>query len=186
MNHAERILACLDGHLNSRVELTLYGRAALTLGFEETPEDYALSHDVDAVLWIGQAETLNETTNFWEAVDSTNRELAGEDLYVSHFFTEDQVVLLPEWRENRVALPGPYRQLTLLRLGDLDLLLSKLMRDDPIDHADALFIVRRARLVPDQIRVALERAVLPESAEVREQFAGASARLWGALRDRAG
>ena len=126
MSHADRILACLDANLTSRIELTLYGRAALTLGFDETPEDYALSRDVDVVLWLGQAEALNESTNFWEAVDQTNKDLAEDELYVSHFFTEDQVVLLPDWRESRVALPGTYRHLDLYRLGDLDLLLSKL------------------------------------------------------------
>ena len=76
MTHAERILGCLDGHLTCRVELTLYGRAALTLGFHETPEDYALSRDVDAVLWLGQAEALSESTNFWEAVEKTKQILA--------------------------------------------------------------------------------------------------------------
>ena len=58
MTNAERILLVLDGCLASTVELTLYGRAALTLGFDETPEEYALSQDVDAVLWLGQAEAL--------------------------------------------------------------------------------------------------------------------------------
>lgn len=181
MSHAERILTCLDRHLTTPAELTLYGRAALSLGFDETPEDYALSLDVDAVLWLGQAEELNASTNFWEAVDRTNSELAADGLYVSHFFTEDQVVLLAEWRANRVRLSGSYAHLTLYRLGDLDLLLSKLMRDDPIDHTDALFIVRRAGLEPGRIRSAVEEAVMPESEEVREQFALASARLLHAL-----
>ena len=181
MTHAERILNCLDGHLTSRVELTLYGRAALTLGFEETPEDYALSHDVDAVLWLGQAEALCETTDFWEAVEQTNADLAQDDLYVSHFFTEDQVALLPDWRDNRVHLTGDWVNLDLYRLGDLDLLLSKLMRDDTIDQSDALFIVRRAPLSAESIRAAIARAVLPDSVEIREQFLSASARLLRAI-----
>lgn len=181
MTHAERILGCLDCHLTSRVELTLYGRAALTLGFGQTPEDYALSHDVDAVLWLGQAEALTESTNFWQAVDRTNAELADEDLYVSHFFTEDQVVLLPDWRDNRIPLPGNWKRLVLHRLGNLDLVLSKLMRDDPIDRSDALFIVRSAALTAEDVRAAVARAVLPESEEIHEQFASASARLLKSL-----
>jgi hypothetical protein len=44
----------------------------------------------------------NESTNFWQAVDQTNAELAPDDLYVSHFFTEDQVTLLPDWRTHRI------------------------------------------------------------------------------------
>ena len=181
MTHAEHILCCLDGHLTSRVELTLYGRAALTLGFDETPQDYALSHDVDAVLWLGQAEALSESTDFWPAVEKTNDDLVEDDLHVSHFFTEDQVALLPDWRGNRVHLKGDWAHLDLYRLGNLDLVLSKLMRDDPIDQSDALFVIRRARLSADDIRAAIARVVLPDSEEVHEQFLSASARLLKAL-----
>jgi hypothetical protein len=190
MTNAERILATLDRHLTSEVDLTLYGRAALTLGFGEAPEDYALSRDVDAVLWSGQAEALNETTNFWAAVDETNAELADSGLYVSHFFTEDQVVLRENWRESRLRLACDLARLILYRLSDLDLILSKLMRDDPIDQVDALFIVRRAGIDVDAVRGAIHAARLPESAEVREQFEKASDRLLRALlpdgRDAAG
>lgn len=181
MTNAERILHSLDGHLSSRVELTLYGRAALTLGFSETPEDYALSHDVDAVLWVGQAEALSESTDFWEAVASANNELAGDGLYISHFFTEDQVILLPAWRANRVELPAVWSHLSLYRLGNLDLLLSKLMRDDAIDQSDARFIVDRAALDRAGIEWALDAAIIPDSTEIREQFAIASQRLLGSL-----
>lgn len=55
MNNAKRILACLDRKLNAHIDLTLYGRAAIVLGFECPPDEYALSRDVDAVLWKGQA-----------------------------------------------------------------------------------------------------------------------------------
>ncbi|MDP6491537.1 MAG: hypothetical protein QGH42_05115 [Kiritimatiellia bacterium] len=181
MTNAERILGCLDRHLSSHVELTLYGRAALTLGYSETPEDYALSHDVDAVLWMGQAEELNESTNFWKAVAASNDDLGDAGLYISHFFTEDQVILLPDWKSNRVMLPDRWSQLTLYRLSDLDLLLSKLMRDDAIDQSDARFIIGKASLDRIAIEQAITRANVPESPEVREQFAIASRRLLDAL-----
>ena len=181
MINARRILDALDGRLTSGVELTLYGRAALLLGFERAPRDYALSKDVDAVLWSGQAEQLNRQTNFWTAVDAVNEELSADGLYVSHFFTEDQVALLPRWRDNRVAIPGEWSHLILYRLGNLDLLLSKLMRDDPIDQADALFIVRETGLTKAAIEDAVRRVRLPASEEVAEQFAGASARLLARL-----
>jgi len=177
MTNAERILRCLDAHLGSRVELTLYGRAALTLGFSETPEDYAFSSDVDAVLWMGQAEELNASTDFWDAVASTNEDLGSDGLYISHFFTEDQVILLPDWKANRVALPDRWPHLSLYRLGDLDLLLSKLMRDDAIDQSDARFIIDRSALDRVAIEQAISRAVVPDAPEVREQFALASQRL---------
>lgn len=177
MTNAERILQCLDKHLSSRVELTLYGRAALTLGFAETPEDYALSRDVDAVLWVGQAEELNEKTDFWDAVAATNDELSSSGLYISHFFTEDQVLLQPDWKTNRVELLDVWPHLSLYRLSDLDLVLSKLMRDDAIDQSDARFIIEKAGLDRRAVEKALSSARLPESPEVHEQFALASKRL---------
>jgi hypothetical protein len=181
MTNAERILLALDAKLTNRVELTLYGRAALVLGFVPAPHDYALSRDVDAVLWLGQAESLNEQTNFWSAVDAVNEELAEDDLYVSHFFAEDQVILLPSWRANRVKLPGDWQRLDLYRLGDVDLLLSKLMRDDPVDQGDAEFIVARSGLSRQTIERALREARVPDSREVEEQFRLASTRLLARL-----
>lgn len=177
MTNAEQILAAIDRRLNAAVELTLYGRAALLLGFAGAPAEYALSQDVDAVLWLGQAEELGQRTNFWEAVEQVNEELAPRGLYVSHLFAEDQVILRPDWRVQRVALRGAWQQLSLFRLGDLDLLLSKLMRDDPIDRQDALFIVTQARLPRPAIEAAIREARVPDVSEAREQFAAASRRL---------
>jgi hypothetical protein len=81
-----------------------------------------------------------------------------------------------------VQIPGPYSRLKLSRLSDLDLLLSKLMRDDPQDRQDALFIVRTAGLDFPRIEAALQDARLPDSPEIREQFAAASRYLFDALR----
>jgi len=177
MTNAERILRALDAQLNARVELTLYGRAALTLGFSDPPDEYALSHDVDAVLWRGQAEALVGSTNFWQAVADVNTLLAEEELYVSHFFTEDQVALTAEWREHRTVVPGTWLHLDLYRLGDVDLLLSKLMRDDPIDLSDAKFIVSSACLDKAVVEDGIARARIPDSQELREEFERASSRL---------
>ena len=63
-SNAHRILTALGARLNADVELTLYGRAALHLGFPNPPAEFALSSDVDAVLWIGQAQALADQTNF--------------------------------------------------------------------------------------------------------------------------
>lgn len=181
LKNAARILAALDNLLEAPVDLTLYGRAALSLGFSDPPEEYAWSRDIDAVLWTGQAEELNEKTNFWEAVDKVNRALAGEDLYISHFFEEDQVILRPQWKQDRVKIPGTWRKLDLYRLGDLDLLLSKLMRDDPIDQADARFIVSRAGFAREQIEQAIRSARVPDIPEISEQFQRASRRLLASI-----
>ena len=177
MTNAEKILAYLDAKLNAPVELTLYGRAALLLGFENPPKEYAISRDIDGVMWLGQAEELAETTNFWQTVEEVNRELADQELYVSHFFEEDQVVLKPEWRTHRVPIVGTWAHLKMYRLGNVDLFLTKLMRDDPIDRADAMFIVERAGLDQQTIRQAIEQARVPAIREIEEQFKICAARF---------
>jgi len=183
MTNAEKILSRLDEKLDSEIDLTLYGRAALHLGFKDAVDEHALSRDVDAVFWVGQAEALNEQTNFWVAIEEINREFAEQGLYISHFFTEDQVILQPDWRENRVKIDGAWSNLQLHRLGDLDLLLSKLMRDEPVDRADAQFIVRSGGLARAEVERALSRARVPDVAEIREQFKLASGKLLASLPD---
>ncbi len=175
--NAITILRALDERLDTEVELTLYGRAAIQLGYRNPPDDVLLSLDVDAVFWIGQAEQLNEQTNFWEAVEDVNRVLSDNGLYISHFFTEDMVILREGWKEARKAIDAKFNRLKLYRLSDIDLLLSKLMRDDPQDMQDALFIVRTAKLTPGDIRQALRDARLPSVPEVVEQFQAASDKL---------
>ena len=181
MNNAERILHLLDRKLEHDVELTLYGRAALQLGFDSPPDEFAWSKDVDAVLWLGQAEELASTTTFWDAVQALNEELADKGLYISHFFTEDQIILLPDWRAKRVHLPGPWNHLDLYRLGNADLLLSKLMRDDPIDQADARFIYDRSGFSRREIEQIIARARVPDAAEIKEQFEICSTKLLALL-----
>jgi KTSC domain len=170
VNNAERILSALDMKLNKPVELTLYGRAAFVLGFENTPKEFARSKDVDAILWIGQADELARTTNFWEAIEEVNRAFRDQELYVSHLFEENQVVLTSEWRNQRVQINGPWKKLTVYRLGDIDLFLSKLMRNDPQDIADAKFVVDGARWDQDTIARIISLARVPEIPEIREQF----------------
>jgi len=175
MKNAQMILGVLDELLNAKVELTLYGRAAFQLGFPEWKgQEFLQSRDVDAVLWIGQAEELNEKTNFWEAVEEVNRRLAERGLFISHFFTEEQVVLTSGWRNQRAPLEGNWRHLNLYRLGNIDLLLSKLMRNDPLDQSDALFLARMVNLSREKIERAIREARVPSVPELQEQFTIAS------------
>ena len=170
MSNAERLLLRLDALLNTDVDLTLYGRAALLLGYPDPKHEYALSLDVDLVLWIGQAEDLERSGNFWEALQQVNDEFEDDGLYITHLFDEDQVVLRPSWRDKRVAITGEYRQLKLHRLGDADLLLSKMMRYDPTDLDDLSFVVSHSGFSPDDVSGIVAEARLPESQEIREQF----------------
>jgi len=169
MSNAERLLNRLDELLDVPVDLTLYGRAALLLGYPDPKREYALSLDVDVVLWIGQAEELERCGNFWTALEQINDEFEEDGLYMTHLFDEDQVVLRPTWRNERVAITKPYRHLDLHRLADADLLLSKMMRYDPTDLDDLAFVVGRSGLGPDDVAVIIGQARLPDSDEIHEQ-----------------
>jgi len=181
MIYAHRILSELDSHLNGSVELTLYGRAAFFLGFPDPPPQFSQSLDVDAILWLGQADELDATTNFWEALEETNLALEPQGFYMSHLFEEDQVILTAGWREQRVAIEGEWERLNLSRLSDKDLFLSKLMRDDPQDREDALFIVRRNGWEVGDLRGFFEEAVIPDLQEIRDEFEKARGALLGCL-----
>jgi hypothetical protein len=171
VTNAEKILHLLDRQLNQPVELTIYGRAAIQLGYDNPPAEYATSLDVDVVLWIGQAEELMRSGNFWEAVESVNRQLSGEGLYISHFFEETQVILRPDWLQHRMPLAGDWKRLLLYRLGDADLLLSKLMRDDPQDLKDSLFICAQRHFTSEDVERFCRQARVPPVQEVEEHFA---------------
>ena len=135
---------------------------------------------MDGVLWLGQAEELL-ATNFWDAVRAVNLEFETRGLYISHLFCEDQVILNADWKNRRVALPGSWRLLAAHRLGDADLLLSKLMRNDEADQQDALFLCRITGLDREQVLSEIASARVPPLPELREEFEIASARLLGRL-----
>jgi len=170
MTNAERILRRLDELLTEPAQLTLYGRAAMLLGFPNPKPEFARSMDVDVVLWLGQAEEFERSGNFWSALDRLNEEFEQSGLYMSHLFDETQVVLLPDWRNRRVAIPLACSRLSLSRLSDSDMMLSKMMRYDPVDLEDLAFIITAAGLSPAQVSQAVRHARIPESAEIHEQF----------------
>ena len=57
------------------------------------------------------------------------------------------------------------------------LVIGKLMRDDPADHADACFIVENGGMDIAAIEKAMREARVPAVEEIREAFAAASDRL---------
>jgi hypothetical protein len=61
MNNPLHILQTLDRHLTKPAEITIFGRAALALGFPNSPATFATTHNVDAILplaWLA-AEDQN-------------------------------------------------------------------------------------------------------------------------------
>jgi hypothetical protein len=55
MNNPLHILQTLDRHLTAPAEITLFGRAALALGYAGSPATFATTHDIDAILFSGMA-----------------------------------------------------------------------------------------------------------------------------------
>lgn len=177
-SNPSRLLAFLDARVDGVIDLTLFGRAALALGFPNHTV-YARTVDVDIILVEGQAESFVENTNFWEVVQQMNDAFAGEGLYMSHFFTEEQIILRPHWHDVRVRLDGSYEHLALYRPANEDLFLSKLMRFDPIDLEDARFIWSQAGWNKEQVQEIIRAARIPDIAEIREQFVLCTAEMMG-------
>ena len=78
-------------------------------------------------------------------------------------FEEDQVILTFKWSGQRVRINGSWKNLKVHRLGDVDLFLSKLMRNDAQDIADAKFVVDQAGWNQNEIRQIGTRARYPRS-----------------------
>ncbi|MEY4325988.1 MAG: hypothetical protein RIS24_2159 [Verrucomicrobiota bacterium] len=172
MDNATRILCCLDYHLDHEVRLILYGRAAIQLGFPGAPEAVARSLDVDAIIPVGQVETLAADQGFWDAQEAANRELEPSGLYITHLFPSDMVILRADWLDHLVPLEKPAtRHLKLFRPATVDLVLTKMMRGaDPQDLEDAAFLCRQDRLSRSALESAFDQAVIPDFPEILESF----------------
>ncbi len=182
MNNPLAILRALDGHLDHPVELTLYGRAALALGFATHERRHETTQDVDAIIPMAQLDQLRADEQFWDARDVTNAELAEHGLYMTHLFTEMDVFLPPDWLERRVAIPCPFTHLKLYRPATLDLILTKMMRGaDPDDLSDIEFLLRNEPVTETELRAAFERVRMPDIQELHDAFRSAKPRVLALL-----
>ena len=99
MINAERILVSLDHHLDHEVELIIYGRAAIALGFDGAPESVKHSFDVDALIPVSRVSAFREDEAFWSAQETANTELEGEGLYITQLLqglSDPRGCLLPD------------------------------------------------------------------------------------------
>jgi hypothetical protein len=168
------ILQTLDRHLDHPVELTLYGRAALALGFSSHLPKHENTLDVDAIIPLVQLEALRADEQFWAARDATNVELAGRGLYLTHLFTEADVFLSPEWLTRRVPIPSCLAHVKLFRPATIDLVLTKMMRGaDREDLDDIGFLLKQEPLTEVDLRNAFARARLPNLQELHDAFRAA-------------
>jgi hypothetical protein len=173
-SNPEVILRRLNEELSVVVELTLIGRAALILGYAPpiSPGCAAQTFDVDVVIPLDQEQILDRNEPFWAALERTNELLRSSELYLSHIFLENQIILGDRWIERRVPIMlSGADKLALFRPSSVDLLLSKMARaDDPADRADILALIERERFSRDIIERAFEAARCPHDADLLEQF----------------
>ncbi|MEN9732512.1 MAG: hypothetical protein RLZ45_507 [Verrucomicrobiota bacterium] len=172
MDNASRILLCLDRHLDHEVQLILYGRAAIQLGFPNAPEAVARSLDVDAIIPSSRVDALAADHGFWDAQQAANLELESDGLYITHLFPSEMVILRGDWLDHLVALDRPTpRHLRLFRPDTVDLVLTKMMRGlDPSDLEDAAFLCREGKLSRYELEAAFRGAVVPPIPEILQSF----------------
>jgi len=170
MNNPLHILQTLDGHLTKPAEITIFGRAALALGFQNSPAVFATTRDVDAILPLSWLAAEDQNLDFWEAQQKTNAELELAGLYITHLFRELEIILTPDWLSRRVRVPLELRKLAVFRPATLDLILTKMARGDENDLADIHFLLQQETLSADQIRAAFARTRVPDVPEIRELF----------------
>jgi hypothetical protein len=178
VNNPLFILQTLDRHLDHPVELTLYGRAALALGFPSREPRHETTQDVDAIIPLAQLDQLRADTQFWDARDATNAELLERGLYLTHLFTEADVFLLPDWLNRCVSIPSNFIHLKLRRPATLDLILTKMMRGaDPEDLSDIAFLLKHEPVKDAELRAAFDRVRLPDIQELRDAFRAAQPKV---------
>jgi hypothetical protein len=172
------ILATLDANLERPTRVILYGRAALALGFPGADAALAATMDVDAILPMVEMAAIKADTQFWHALERCNRELEPRGLYMTHLFPDDQVILTPDWLDRIVPLPAMgWRRLRPYRPAVLDLILTKMMREDPQDLGDIEFLLRQEPLGFAELQAAWAAARVPEIDEIRAAFAANRARV---------
>lgn len=171
MNQPEQIVRTLDRHLSRPTRLIIYGRAALALGYPEPLPAFRATMDVDAILPEVEMSSIEEDHSFWEAIEKSNHELEPTGLYLTHLFTDSQVILSPGWLEDIASIPLDHlRHLKIYRPSTSDLILTKMMRIDPQDRSDIEFLLKQADFHKESFLAALDGARIPDIPEILEAF----------------
>lgn len=185
MNNPTLILSVLDRHLVRETRVIVYGRAAVALGYAEAGAEVGATLDVDALLPAVEMAAIEADEQFWRALDLTNRELEPRGLYMTHLFPDDQVILSPGWLERIVPIRMPgWKRLKLFRPSTLDLILTKMMREDPQDLADIGFLLRQETIAAVELRAAFAAAHLPDIEEIRQAFVTNQPRVFALAENR--
>lgn len=167
-----QILQALDGFLKSPFELIVYGRSALALGYMNPTKEFMATMDVDAILPSKDLQAIEANDDFWEAQEKVNQAFEDSGLYFTHLFEEKQVILSSNWYSDIVPLTTfGFKKLQLKRPSTHDLLLTKMMRVDPQDREDILFLLGQHDFSWSLFESYLEDAVCPPVPEIQDAFA---------------
>lgn len=172
LNRPLKILSTLDTLLNKSVEIVLIGRAALALGYSSPKEAFFSTMDVDSIISESYLPEIESNLDFWEANEKLNHILESEDLYFTHIFEEKQVIIRPQWNLNKVRLyKDKFEKIELYRPHTYDLILTKMMRNDPEDFEDISFLLDQLSEIeitelPNQV----QKARVPDIPEIQELF----------------
>ncbi len=111
------------------------------MGFGPAGIQFGKTMDVDAILPTVEMERIEADDQFWKAIELTNKSLVPDGLYISHLFTDKQVALTPDWLSKIVPIEARgFKNLRLFRPSSVDLVLTKMMRNDRQDIEDIRFI----------------------------------------------
>jgi hypothetical protein len=170
MSNPLRILNTLDKYLVSPAEITLFGRAALALGYAQAPAHFHNTQDVDGILPMAWLQPPEAHEDFWQAVQQTNAELEPEGLYLTHLFREVDVILQPDWIQQRVPIDLRLQRLNVFRPSTIDLILTKMARGDDDDLQDIRFLLAQEPFTAEQLETAFNGARLPDIPEIQDLF----------------
>ncbi len=170
MSNGERILRCLDAYLTKPVELVLYGRAAIALGFDSPQLEHLSTMDVDVIVSMRALEQLQNNEDFWDALASANAAIEKEGLYLTHIFTEEDVIIRDGWESRRVPINLDCKNIKLYRPSAEDLILTKMMRNDVQDLADIEFMLTREPAILHNLEQCIGEAKVPPVPEIQEHF----------------
>lgn len=171
VNNPQRILHTLDSFLEKETRIVLFGRAALALGYGDQGVRFGKTQDVDAILPTVELAKIESDGQFWKAIELTNKCLEPSGLYLSHLFTDHQVALTPGWLGKIEPIPSEkFEFLRLYRLSSLDLILTKMMRNDREDIEDIRFILSQEKIGQPQLDSAFSDAKALEVPEVQKIF----------------
>jgi hypothetical protein len=186
MTNAEIIATTLDGLLDHEVNLVVYGRAALALGFDNVSEAVGRSLDLGIILRFSDTASIEADDQFWSAQQQLNHALESSGLYLTHIFQEDQVFLRPDWEAHIQPVLRPRtRWLRLFRPDAVDLILTKMMRgEDAQDMEDIQFLIASEGLTPEAMEPAFAAVRIPDVEELRQTFQRALGPVRRLLADR--